>query len=251
MAYKTAQKTLPKGSIKRKVVDTAGEAGNSPVGGKQAKLEFPVLSKTTNQQKNFDAALTSYVVNSIRPFSTVDDNNFKSLIAAANPSLKVMSRPTLMRHIKADEKRWKEVVKEQLKEVEHVSTTADIWSTHHHAYMGISCHYIGKDLERRSVLLAVKHFKSPHTAERVAEIISEVHEEFELRGEKIIATVTDNGSNMVKAFRVFGVSLLEDIEEEEEGDDTEPELLGNAELEVGGGEEGFDIPNVLLPKHYR
>lgn len=37
---------------------------------KQSKLNFTVTSTSNNQQKNFDAAVVNYVVNSIRPFST-------------------------------------------------------------------------------------------------------------------------------------------------------------------------------------
>lgn len=147
LEYKEAQKLLPKGP-KRKLEDS-DEKGSTSHGGKQPKLKFPVLTKTTNQQTNFDSALIDYVVNSIRPFSTVSDENFKNMIKAANPSLKVLSRPTLMRRIKDEEGRWKEIVKTQLKEAEFVSTTADVWSSHHHSYMGVSAHYITKNLKRR------------------------------------------------------------------------------------------------------
>lgn len=115
-------------------------------------------------QKNFDEALISYIVHSTRPFSTVEDPNFIAVIKAANPNVKIFSRPTLMRRIKAREEEIKKRVKIQLKGPEFVGTTADIWSNRHHGYMGIAAHYID----------------SAPTAERVAEIINDVHDDFGL-----------------------------------------------------------------------
>lgn len=63
-----------------------------------------------------------------------------------------------------------------LANVEKVCTVADIWSTKHHRFMGVSCHWLDENLERRGRVLACPNFKSPHTADRVAELLSLIHE---------------------------------------------------------------------------
>ena len=52
--------------------------------------------------------------------------------------------------------------------------------------------------------------------------MEEIHSEFGLSNENIIATVTDNGSNFVKAFKEFNISVVAD---EDENDDTEDFLV--------------------------
>ena len=58
---------------------------------------------------------------------------------------------------------------------------------------------------------------SPHTAERVESIVEEVMGEWELSREKVHAILTDNGSNMVAAFREwvdkeFDSEVVENVE---------------------------------------
>ena len=41
----------------------------------------------------------------------------------------------------------------------------------------------------------------------IAEQLHKIHDEFGLVGDKLTATVTDNGSNFVAAFKNFGASV--------------------------------------------
>lgn len=84
--------------------------------------------------------------------------------------------------------------------MQYVSTTADIWSAKKRNFFGVTCHWVTKDLKWQSAALACKRFKGVHSYERVAEMLEDAHGEFNLKIEKITATVTDNGSNVVKAF---------------------------------------------------
>ena len=72
-------------------------------------------------------------------------------------------------------------------------------------------HWIeGQDLERKSAALASARIKGRHTYDVIAEKIQQIHEMFNIE-RKVQATVTDNGSNFVKAFREFGPR--EEVEE--------------------------------------
>ncbi|GBP84380.1 hypothetical protein EVAR_99279_1 [Eumeta japonica] len=66
--------------------------------------------------------------------------------------------------------------------------------------------------ERNSSPLACRRFKGAHIFDKIAELIIDIHSEYDLRLPKITKTVTDNGSNMVKAFKIFGKPDLPDSE---------------------------------------
>lgn len=85
------------------------------------------------------------------------------------------------------------------------------------SFLGVTGHWISStDLNRVSKALACRRFKGSHTYDRISDLINEIHLEFNLNPSKIIATVTDNGSNFVKAFKMFGVKRtnINFIEEE-------------------------------------
>ena len=77
------------------------------------------------------------------------------------------------------------------------------------------------------VALSCKRFAGEHSHERILEMITKIHSDFNFNSSKITATVTDNGSNFVKAFKEFGV--------ENDNDEDVPESV--------------DVPH--LPKHIR
>ena len=81
------------------------------------------------------------------------------------------------------------------------------------SYLGVTAHYFTQHdhMRRRGNYLAVRQINHPHTAETVQEVIDEVLTEWKIPISKVRAIVTDNGSNMIKAFR----EQLQDIESEE------------------------------------
>lgn len=62
--------------------------------------------------------------------------------------------------------------------------------------------------ERESGALACKSFPGKHSYDNVAIMIQGVHTYYDLDVQKFVATITDNGSNFVKAFKEFGVVLF-------------------------------------------
>lgn len=62
-----------------------------------------------------------------------------------------------------------------------------------------------QSFKRISYAIACKRFPGSHTYDRIANILNEIHSKYEITSEKLIATVTDNGSNFVKAFKKFGI----------------------------------------------
>ena len=74
--------------------------------------------------------------------------------------------------------------------------------------------------------MTVQRFHHPHTGERVREIVQKVLTEWNIPLTKVFTISTDNGSNMLKAFRT---SMIEsekdnsDHQDEDAGDEKDDE----------------------------
>jgi hypothetical protein len=83
-------------------------------------------------------------------------------------------------------------------------TTADVWSSHNRSFLGTTVHWIDKHtLERKCAALACSRLLGRHTYDVLAAALENIHNKYKI-SHKVISTVTDNGSNFVKAFSVFG-----------------------------------------------
>jgi hypothetical protein len=83
-------------------------------------------------------------------------------------------------------------------------------------FFGYDCrlHWIGSDLQRRTACLAVRRVIGSHTHDVITEAIDSVHKEFGIAS-KVNCTITDNGSNFLKAFKVFSYRTITAANESE------------------------------------
>jgi len=205
-------------------------------------------------QSSIDKAIVRYVVRGLQPFSIVEKEPFRELIKAFQPHAKIISRPTLCSRIEDAAKKVKKGVTEAMRAVDHIATTTDCWSVRR-SFIGVTAHWVDPDsLTRRSAALACRQLGGSHTFDVLAGALNDIHSEYGIR-DKIVRTTTDNGSNFLKAFRVFG----EDRNDNEVSDVEEP----GEEMEEEEGEEEVEFVNVSvilaeddgmefeLPKHQR
>jgi len=98
-------------------------------------------------------------------------------------------------------------VKEALDGVDHVSTTADVWTAHHKSYLDMTAHWIDQiSLKQQKAAIACVRLNGCHTYDVLAASIEEIHRKYGFSG-KVTATVTDNGFNFVKTFVTFASQL--------------------------------------------
>ncbi|XP_073709424.1 zinc finger BED domain-containing protein 4-like [Misgurnus anguillicaudatus] len=173
-----------------------------------------------------------------------------------------MSRTTVRRKIDSATSKMKECLKSEMKKAPYIATTTDCWTARRRSFIGVTAHWLDPcSFERRSAALACRQLRGSHTFDALAAVLTDIHAEYEI-SLKVVRTTTDNGSNFVKAFRVFGQQdennneeLIAEgtIEEEEVGEDCD---ASDGEEEV----EFMDVEAILeeddglqyqLPKHHR
>ncbi|EFN74674.1 hypothetical protein EAG_05270, partial [Camponotus floridanus] len=154
-----------------------------------------------------------------------------------------------------------EHLKQTLQNINYISTTADIWSTKHKSFMGVTAHWINQDLKRCSYVLECRRFKGTHSYDRIAEMLLDIFSEYGLKHEQIVSTITDNGSNFVKAFAEFGIThgtAIDDSDDEEIKETIEFEIIpdeSNATTHQTStpysAKNLINNNNFLLPHHLR
>ncbi|XP_050066382.1 uncharacterized protein LOC126555508 [Aphis gossypii] len=229
---------------------------------KQQKLHLYLNDqKNESKQKTFDKNLLNYIICSMKPLSSVEDEHFIKMINDIDGTLKIFSRRTLSRRILENYTFIYEKLKNLFESDPRPSlcTTADIWSIKHKSFMGVTTHWIDETtLTRFSCVLACRRFRGSHTYDKIAELLHEIICEFSIEREQLISTVTDNGSNFVKAFKDFGCEIdcnfqTNDLEFNDDRENTdEEESTDQATFE---SIEVDDImtqgTTIVLPRHLR
>ena len=85
-----------------------------------------------------------------------------------------------------------------------LTLTADVWTSRAtEAYLGLSCHFITRDWQMKTLNFAIMPLEERHTAANIMTWMEELIEKFNILLAKIKAVVHDNGSNMVAAMRML------------------------------------------------
>ncbi|KAM9707891.1 E3 SUMO-protein ligase ZBED1-like isoform 2-T2 [Menidia menidia] len=219
-----------------------------------SSIKQPTLDSWTAPHRWVDKAIVNYVVRGLQPFSIVEQEHFRDFVFDLVPNAKIMSRNTLTSRIEDAAKQMKIKIIESMKTVNYIATTTDCWSVRRRGFIGVTAHWLNHDsLKRVSVALACKILRGSHTFDLLANTLNDIHTEFEIRG-KIVRTTTDNGSNFIKAFKVFaeeendnaGAQVQEEEAEETDQDEEEVEFV-----DVSSLLDEDDSLEFQLPKHQR
>ena len=120
----------------------------------------------------------------------------------------------------------------------------DIWSGKGmtQSFLGITAHFFTKSDHRWCVAtLAVRALPSPHTAHCIEELVRNVLQEWDIPIGKISGILTDNGSNMIAAFKEWMHSRDGGSEEEEQDSSQSPAASPSGEtLDDADSEEDPD-----------
>ncbi|XP_065319150.1 uncharacterized protein LOC135927133 isoform X2 [Gordionus sp. m RMFG-2023] len=126
------------------------------------------------------------------------------MIKTFSPATKIICRQTLSNRISTSFSYMTTNLIRDLSEVSYLCTTADCWSGHRRAFIGLTAHWLDPlTLKRRSAALALRRIIGRQTYDVLANEIMGIHKFYKIPN-KVVKMVTDNGTNFVKAFKVFG-----------------------------------------------
>jgi len=141
----------------------------------------------------------------MQPLSIVESSAFHRLISSICP-YQLPDQKSFTQHLDNLYDMMVRKVQEVLELVDGVSTTDDIWTAHHHSFLGMTVHWIDKDsLKWCKAVIACVKITRRYTYNVIASKIEHIHASYGLNG-KVVGTITDNGSNFVKAFSLYSVS---------------------------------------------
>lgn len=158
---------------------------------KSAKIQqvLPRSSISGNRfisQEKADDLIVKYVVNEMRPLRTVESDSFRVLVTGLNSAVTVMCCKTLHVILKNKYDSMLHTLKSELSSTRYICTTADIWSSAHRSFLGMTAHWFGTDsdgnLLRKSAALACMRFKGKHSYDHIAAGISQTHARYDIEG---------------------------------------------------------------------
>lgn len=137
------------------------------------------------------------------PKSIVENSLFKLYSSRMDPQYEVPSRAKITRkicHLRLDLDRR---MKLALSRASRIAIAVDLWTKKDMTpFIGITAHFYDPGAKRRlNCTLAVKPFPHPHTAELIYDKVNEILAYWEIDFDKVFRVLTDNASNMIKAFR--------------------------------------------------
>ncbi len=154
-------------------------------------------------QLNVDQAVLRFIVETFQPFHIVEEESFINLVQTLQPSKEVMSRTKLRTRLRNKYQDMKASIIAELQGVEHVSATADIWTGGNRAFLGMTAHILTPKLGRRNFAIACKRITGRHTHDIIAKELLSILKDWGIQY-KTEGLCTDNASNFVKAFKLFG-----------------------------------------------
>lgn len=231
-----------KDKLRKKKATTSTTSSENDPGApvlKQAKLDLSQSSQSQLlTQARVDKYVSDYIVNSVLPVHHVDSSSFKHLVSGlTGRRFQPRCRQTVTKQIEQEFKMRTNDLKVKLATLSTVCTTVDCWTSRQRGFIGMTVHWIEEEtLERKGACLAVREIVGRHTYDVLAKVISGVNEEFGITN-KVCFTVTDSGSNFLKAFRHYAFDVEADNENPSEDDDADFEAVDVLRILNGGGNE--------------
>lgn len=141
-------------------------------------------------------------------FNTVEKKGFQYLMKMTVPLYKVPGRKTIITLMEEKYDFLTNIMKIKLSTVKHLCITTDIWTDtlNTRSYLGMTVHFAANG-KLTSVIIGVTELSERHTSDYLAQWLSQICTEWHIQTDNVVAVVTDNGANIVKAVNdIFGKS---------------------------------------------
>ena len=181
----------------------------------------------------------------------MENLEFVDLLKTMDPRYPVPGRTALTKELNCVLIESKAKIMAYLEGSNKISVCCDVWSKKGltSSYLGVTGHFFSrKDRNRHTVTLAVRRIISSHTAANIRDLLDEVLCEWGFDYNKISATITDNCSNMVAAFKEH---LVEECDAEDDEGDIDADDDNEMDVEISmNEEEDFLIVRKVMKKNF-
>ena len=158
----------------------------------------------STKSKELSKAIGYFVAKDMMPLNEVHGKEFCHLVEKLEPRFTIPSRKTLTERIiptmYSDVKQSKIIP--SIKNASHVALTTDCWTSRTNAsYIGLTIHFLTPEWQLEQFVLESKELPISHTAENLAEALTECLSDWSIDENQISCTSIDNAANIVKALR--------------------------------------------------
>jgi hypothetical protein len=191
--------------------------------------ELAKYSKEDARQKILDETVAIFIGGTNTPFSIVDNDLFRIMMGTFDPRYRIPGHDHLSSVINNVITKMKSKIQQAMASARKIHFCADIWSKKGltSSYLGLTAHFFSfTDQKLHHPTLAVRQLDHPHTGEAISTLTYAIIEEWGIPLSKLQFIVTDNGSNMLKAFKIVqsvndDEEILDELanEDEESGDE--------------------------------
>ena len=92
-------------------------------------------------------------------------------------------------------------------EMKYFSATTDMWSgTTREAFISLTIHYLTEEFIQRNFTLEVSPIRGRHTAQNIQNLLIDAFNKWGLLTENLTVMARDNGSNIVAACNMWGIT---------------------------------------------
>ncbi|XP_008211787.1 uncharacterized protein LOC103317017 [Nasonia vitripennis] len=168
------------------------------------------------KQRKFDAALTNFLVVSMRPVSEVEDRSFQQLVAECDNRMKVMSKQMVTNAMK--EKMHVLVTKliETLDNTSYLSLSYTLSKVQPHIFVAtVICHWIAIDLQRRSAILTSEIVSEELKLRDFVDLLFDVMEVYQIHAYKLKTIIINEAVQYKEDLELFMYDSFENLTEEE------------------------------------
>ena len=126
----------------------------------------------------------------------VDGPEFRDFLTEMNEQYEIPGRKKIGKEVEKVYTELKHTISLVLQNAKRISLCCDIWTKQGMtaSFLGITIHcFTFHDKKRHSITLAVRRFESPHTGERIADLLRAIIDEWNIPYRKIFRSLSDNG----------------------------------------------------------
>uniref|UniRef100_A0A8C6P0M1 Uncharacterized protein n=1 Tax=Nothobranchius furzeri TaxID=105023 RepID=A0A8C6P0M1_NOTFU len=223
---------FPRRSLLQKTIADGGQPATKKAKMSNQNIEDAFTSTTkyksdAKEQQIKEEAIATWIGCTGLPVTTVEDEDFILMMESLDKKFTVPKKTKISNLIEKHYENKKATFKKRLSSARKVCIGTDLWTKKGltASFLGISCCFFCVEQQKpEHLLLALEQLDHPHTAQSIKACVEKCMQEWGILNEKVLTVITDNGSNMVAAFKH---SAPED--EDSSSDDPDASILSESD----------------------